>query len=86
MNWIERRHGRGRRARLTMIKQGALWLTTTIRRHAMVGEWHSARTAAASRSQLLASCSDPDHALQEMRRAAAEAEAILHTGELSRDA
>lgn len=77
MSWMERRRGRGRRARLTLVKQGALWLTQTIGRHALVGEWRSAHAAAASRQNLLASCSDPDEALVEMRRAALEAEALL---------
>jgi hypothetical protein len=77
MSWIELRRGRGRRARLTIVKQGALWLTKAIGHHALVGEWRSVHAAAASRRQLLASCSDPDAALLEMRRAVAEAEVVL---------
>ncbi len=64
-------------ARRRLTKKGVLWLTKRIGRHALRGEWHSARAVAASRDRLLATITDTDTGIDAMRAAADEARAVL---------
>jgi hypothetical protein len=64
-------------ARRRLTKQGVLWLTRRIGRHALRGEWQSALSAAMSRDRLLSTVADADPGIDAMRVAAAEARAVL---------
>lgn len=64
-------------ARRRLTKQGVLWLTRRIGRHALRGEWQSALSAAVSRDRLLSTVVDADPGIEAMRAAAAEARAVL---------
>ena len=66
-------------ARRRLTKQGVLWLTKRIGRHALRGEWQSAHAVAASRDRLLATITDADAGIDALRAAAAEARAVLRT-------
>ena len=72
----DRRRAGSARRRLT--KNGVLWLTKRIGRHALRGEWHAARAVAASRDRLLATVAESDTGVEAMRAAAAEAHAVLN--------
>lgn len=68
---------RAHTARRRLTKQGVLWLTRRIGRHALRGEWQSALSAAVSRDRLLATVVDVDPGIEAMRAAAAEARAVV---------
>jgi hypothetical protein len=65
------------KARRRLTKQGVLWLTKRIGRHALRGEWQSAQAVAASRDRLLSTVADTDTGIDAMRAAADEARAVL---------
>ncbi len=66
---------RGARRRLT--KQGVLWLTRRISKHALRGEWQSAQASAVVRDRLLTLAADADAGIEALRASSRDAWQIL---------